>query len=147
MPPDPSLKCPVCGNPLNGKRTTRRFCSTKCRVKAHRASGTPRRKKGLLPGQVRILEALDGRGLMTRSEVSELARVSVGWLSDYLGRVDPAARPDAEARAGYPSLLTLGYVEQIVLDDEEDLWERVYRITKTGERALTRASRKPGRRG
>jgi hypothetical protein len=34
VPGDVTLPCPVCGAPLQGKQ---RYCSTKCRVTAHRA--------------------------------------------------------------------------------------------------------------
>jgi hypothetical protein len=28
--------CPVCGGPIRGKRSTRRFCSDRCRLRSHR---------------------------------------------------------------------------------------------------------------
>jgi hypothetical protein len=95
-----------------------------------------------VPGQVRILEALAGigYGVMTRALISEVAHVSVGWMSDYLGRVRPGKREEAEARSGLVGLLTLGYVEEIVLDID-GLKERNYRITAAGRRVLARARR------
>jgi hypothetical protein len=34
------------------QRSTRRYCSDRCRAKAHRTSGTRSKKTGLRPGQV-----------------------------------------------------------------------------------------------
>ena len=34
---DRSVTCVVCGEPLKAKRPDARYCSTKCRVRAHRA--------------------------------------------------------------------------------------------------------------
>jgi endogenous inhibitor of DNA gyrase (YacG/DUF329 family) len=34
-------ECETCGNELDAKRSTRRFCSTRCRVAAHRADTDP----------------------------------------------------------------------------------------------------------
>jgi hypothetical protein len=56
-------------------------------------------------------------------------------MADPLGAADPANRPAAEKRAGYPSLLTLGYVTTFQVDIDGVL-ERLYEITDAGRKAL-----------
>jgi hypothetical protein len=105
--------CPVCAGLVEARRSTRRYCSTRCRVAAHRAKTGGRSKTaGLRPAQVRILAALDGRSWgLTRAGIAAAAGVSVSWLSDHVGRLDPVKRAAREARIGHVSLLTLGCVK------------------------------------
>ncbi len=53
------------------------------------------------------------------------------WMGDPIGLADPDKRPNAEAKAGYPSLLTLKYITTKQLNIEGKL-ERVYSITDEG---------------
>ena len=125
--------CPVCGMPIIAQRSTRRFCSTACRVKRHRDSGARTRKEGLRPAQVRILEALARvDGVLSRAMIAQEAHVSPGWLSDFVGHVDPAKRVAREAHTGIVSLLSLGFVCERILDIDGKK-ERAYQIN-TDER-------------
>ena len=56
------------------------------------------------------------------------ARVSRGWLSDFVGHVDPAKRAAREAQTGIISLLSLGLVRERVLDIDGKK-ERAYEVT------------------
>ncbi len=128
--------CP-CGEPIDdARRLTTRFCSVRCRMKAHRAKGIPSRKNGLRRGQVRILEVLSKvKGGMTRSAIAEKTRITgrlgiTGQLSDLLGHVDPDRR-------GSETLLCLRHVEEVRVAVEEGMRaERLYRITDAGREAL-----------
>jgi hypothetical protein len=128
--------CPVCGEPVHARRSTARYCSTRCRMQAHRDSGKPRRKGGLVAGQVRILKALsETKGVLSRTRIAEEAGVSQGQLPVYLGHVDPERRKAAAARWGIISLLERGYVDEVVVDIEGKK-ERDYEITPAGREAL-----------
>ena len=126
--------CPVCGGPIDARRSTAVYCSTRCRVKAHR----PSLKEGLRPGQVRILEvlaAIKAHCCLPRLEIAERADMSDSHLPDLIGQHDPDRRAAAQARTGIVSLLDLGYVSEEVIETD---WrkERCYRITQTGREAL-----------
>ncbi len=57
------------------------------------------------------------------------------WMADPLGATDPAKRPAAEERAGYPSLLTLGYVTTFQYDID-GVAQRFYEATPAGRKAI-----------
>ena len=63
--------CPGCREPLDAQRSTKRYCSTACRVKAHRAKGLRPRKAGLRPAQVRILEVLGEKSPLPPDLIAE----------------------------------------------------------------------------
>src|SRR5262249_15584825 len=138
---DTSRACPVCGGPVEARRSTKRYCSTRCRVKAARDRGLVRTpKEGLRPAQVRILAVLaKAKGSMNRRMISDRG-VPGGWLSTHLGKVDPAERAQAEAKSGIVSLLTLGYVCGRVFKDECYRKEHLFDITPPGREALARAT-------
>jgi len=135
--------CPVCGEPVAAQRSTRRFCSTPCRVKAHQASVSRRPKEGLRPAQVRIL-ALLAKAIapVERRWIAKGTGVR-GWLSDYLGQIDPWKRAAREAKTGILSLVTLGLVLPMALfwnyDDPSSRKMHCCEITATGREALAAA--------
>jgi hypothetical protein len=98
----------------------------------------------LRAAQLRILKVLARAigGLSKAAICSEVAQdfptaaKFKEWMADPIGAADPANRPKAEKRAGYPSLLTLGYIVtwQIDLDGVQ---ERLYKITDAGRQALS----------
>lgn len=93
-------------------------------------------KEGLRPAQVRILRALAKvKGVLSRAMIAHEARVSRGWLSDFVGHVDPAKRAAREAHTGIISLLSLGLVRERVLDIDGKR-ERAYEITVSGRQSL-----------
>jgi predicted nucleic acid-binding Zn ribbon protein len=53
--------CPVCAKAITTQRSTRRYCSDSCRVKAHRSSGTRRKMAELRPGQICVLSGQVGK--------------------------------------------------------------------------------------
>lgn len=67
--------------------------------------------------------------------IAEEAHVSAGWLSDFVGHVDPAKCAAREAQTGIVSLLSLGLVRKRVLDIDGKM-ERAYEITTSGRRAM-----------
>jgi hypothetical protein len=81
--------CLHCGQAIYARRSTKEYCSPKCRSAAHQAAGGTRPKKvGLRPGQARILQALSRiseGGSLNRHQLAERAGVKEGWLPDYLG--------------------------------------------------------------
>jgi predicted nucleic acid-binding Zn ribbon protein len=139
--------CPVCGDAVAAERSTRRYCSERCKAAAGRRR--PRVRRGLLPAQVRILEVLaemwwrtagkwgeeDGGGCICRRQIAERSGVGVGHMGDLIGRVRPSRRSEAEARTGIVSLLTLGCVEEVMCDIDGKS-ERCYQITAAGRKAL-----------
>lgn len=102
-------------------------------------------KTGLRDAQIRILKVMaKARAPLTRVTLNEAvaavgdfptAEKFIQWMADPLGASDPANRPTAEGRCGYPSLLTLKYVSQktIKILDKPTL---VYEITATGRKGL-----------
>src|SRR5262249_27299413 len=91
-------------------RSTRRYCSDRCRVAAARERSRPRARKGLLPAQVRILEVLAemsrrGGYCIDRRQNAERAGGGGGDMSGPPGRGRPARRETAGARGtrGRPS--------------------------------------------
>jgi hypothetical protein len=64
--------------------------------------------------------------------------VTEGWLSDYLGQANPEKRAAREAETGLVSLLTLGFVRELVFSAGDTGWrkERTYQITASGRTAL-----------
>lgn len=93
----------------------------------------------LRTAQMRILRALyQTRCPMRKSAICEMvahefptAAKFQEWMADPIGAADPANRPAAEKRAGYPSLLTLGLVSTKQLDID-GVAERTYEITQEG---------------
>jgi hypothetical protein len=99
------------------------------------------RKSGLRVAQLRILKLLcETKGLLTKQKIAEkLDEPSTAWMSAPLGLFNEELRGGREEREGYPSLLTLGYVECIILDID-GLTERTYQVTDAGRRASVEAS-------
>jgi hypothetical protein len=129
--------CLVCGAAIDARRSTRRYCSDACRVKAHRQRG-PSIKEGLLRGQIRILEVLGGlkgRGGLPRLDIAYKAKMSQGHMPDLIGQVDESRRTARQALTGIRSLLSRGWVESTELDVDGKK-ERVYTITLVGRAAL-----------
>jgi hypothetical protein len=120
---------------------------------AAKAKATPRGKKeGLRKPQIRILAVLaKSDGWLSHPSLCQLSKADptsiktresglggIWGSSDYLGYATPEARAKREATTGYPSLLTLRYIEGKVLDVEGKT-ERCYRITAAGKKALSAA--------
>lgn len=135
----------MCGKGLAAERSTRRFCSTACRVKFHRDAGKRPQQQGLRPGQIRILGALVRArgGPLDRAMIAERAFVSPGWMSDFIGQADPLKRAAREARTGIVSLLTLGYVRELMLEGDGRALQRYYKITDSGRQALSGPAPQP----
>lgn len=100
----------------------------------------PREKKeGLRKPQIRVLQALvktkAPEGELTRKQISEQGKVDLAMLSEYIGKVEPDLRKTMEAKMGYPSLLTLGFVKI----DQQEGEPTMYKITATGRKALEKA--------
>lgn len=99
----------------------------------------------LRKAQVRILKALvKETGPVRKSVICDrvadefpTAAKFQEWMADPIGAANPENRPAAEERAGYPSLLTLGFIKTKQLDIDGVL-ERVYEITDQG-RAIVSA--------
>jgi len=67
---------------------------------------------------------------MTRAKLAQINRISVGNMSDLLGKVQPDRRAERERKTGRPSLLTLGYVSRrIVQSDEGATKYRIFYIS------------------
>lgn len=93
----------------------------------------PQRSRGLPSWQVRILQVLAARGWLTSAKISTLARTHRSNQTRVwgIGYSDPEKRRVAEEKSGIPSLLTLGFVEESVLD-VDGLQECCYSITRAG---------------
>jgi hypothetical protein len=119
--------CLFCGGPIDARRSTRHYCSTRCRVAAHAARGTPREE--LTGRQVRILRVL-AMTSFNRQSISERADIRIGDLPKLIGQVD-------ERRRASDSLLALKLVEDRKLPDlDGGRPERFYTITQEGREAL-----------
>jgi hypothetical protein len=136
--------CPVCGERIDAARSTRKFCSTRCRVAAHEAKVKPL-KEGLRPTQIKILSLLGtvrGKGGLNRAMIAERIGTGRGHLTDLIGQNDPRRRKAREARTGIRSLLTLDYIASSVIPgDSMDSGraETVYLVTDKGREALAAA--------
>lgn len=94
--------------------------------------------------QRRILEYLrDCPKRPTRTEIVVGAAPRPGWnpkhsnwVGHAMGFVDPDLRKEHEQKNGFPSLLTLGYVEETTQEIEEGLFTTEYSITPAGQKAL-----------
>lgn len=95
---------------------------------------------GLRKPQVRILAALAKTGRpMTRVELAKAAPVDQATCVEYLGSADPEKRKANDVKH-FPSLVSLGYVKQI-MDDQDGSTVWVHTITATGKKALESASK------
>jgi hypothetical protein len=142
---------PACRKPLSGddapERSTKRFCTTRCRVAFNRLHKKPSPKLGLRRGQRLILFVLSKeRHGLTRKDLSKKLSdpgtdpPHFGLMSDYLGHITKEKRERTEKEKGYPSLLTLGYVTEGFAPHEnsrvQDRTVRCYTITPAGRRAF-----------
>lgn len=90
--------------------------------------------------QVRILKALaKAKFLLDQQRISENAPVARGHLGDHVGLVDPKKREDREKVTGFPSLLTLGYVNLKRIKQDGDMIVYKYEITPAGSKAMAAA--------
>ena len=111
------------------------------------AQGTPKRsrskKVGLRSGQVRILRVLARiKNPIRRRHLAKSAKCTLGWTCNHVGPTDPSIRARTEARTGYPSLLTLGYVKVRKLRETDKITVDCYEITTKGREAFQKASSK-----
>ena len=92
----------------------------------------------LRPRQVQLLIALTKvTGSLNRVALVEMTGVDIIWMQEkYIGAISPEARARCEPKHGYPSLITLGYVEGEYIDLEDNYSEFVYSITDKGRKAL-----------
>jgi DNA-binding MarR family transcriptional regulator len=90
--------------------------------------------------QVRILKALArAKNPLNSAQISERADVPMTAVVGKLGSEDLTDRANTEARHGYKSLITWGYVkaERVVIDAEvSDRTERRYHLTAAGRKFL-----------
>lgn len=97
-----------------------------------------KRKKGLSVPQLRVLRALDAsRGPLSRKKLAEATHTNATYVSWAVGRSEPELRVKFEnTRDGgfRPSLLSLGYVEEILLDID-GVQERCVALTAAGKKA------------
>ena len=85
--------------------------------------------------QLRILVYLANHRLVTRKQIAQHASVDYAYLTEYLGRTKPDSRGTTESRSGFPSLLTLGFVEM----EQHEVNNRMtvlYSISKEGRKHL-----------
>jgi hypothetical protein len=95
------------------------------------------RKSGLRAAQIRVLIVLkDVKGPLSRADIVERADVDIAALGDALGSISLPIRKKREAKCGYCSLLTLGYVTETILDIVGRK-ERCYEITDKGREVLS----------
>jgi hypothetical protein len=129
--------CRFCGEEFEAARSTRWYCSARCRFAYHRSGRQPKKREGLRPAQVRVLEVLAGavRGWMRQDDLLRRARVAPGHASDLLGQLNRTRRSARAARTGVRSLLALGYVRRHKLD-VDGVWERWWEVTAAGRAAL-----------
>lgn len=101
----------------------------------------PRRRHGIPIPQIRVLQALAavGRGSLSKTELSEhLGLATTVVVGRAIGFSDPEKRRALEqtAEGGHcPSLLTLGYVRQLHIEEDGALLT-TYQITAAGRAAL-----------
>jgi hypothetical protein len=142
-------RCPVCGEPIDAERSTAKFCKKPaCKAKFHRdakaararggddpfADAEPARVARLSRGQLRIVRVLArARGPLTRYMIATRADVSPGHLSDLLGQVDARRRAPG-------SLLSLGHVREVTIEDVDCGTKRCYQITASGRYAIDPSS-------
>jgi len=89
--------------------------------------------------QQRILKCLArAKSWLSRAHISERAEVDIAWVGDHLGKTELVARTERERITGYPSLITLGYVETKSMDVYGDgsSTETNYRITQSGRQVI-----------
>lgn len=93
---------------------------------------------GMFESQIHILRVLrDARGPLSRAKIAERTGLNVGIVGWRVGGIDPEKRAKFEQspNGGFrPSLITLGYVEEIIVDID-GLKERCVALTDTGRKA------------
>lgn len=98
-----------------------------------------REKEGLRDKQVDFLHVLaKAKGPLSRDTLCQRAKAHPTNVTlNALGSNNPEVRAAREKQIGYPSLITLGYVEveEITIEDKK---ETVYRITDEGREAYER---------
>ncbi len=81
---------------------------------------TPKpRVSGLRPNQLLVLRVLlAAKGPLNRTKITTRANISGTYMNRALGLDDPEKRPAFEncKEVGYPSLLTLGFIDRHELD-------------------------------
>ncbi len=115
---------------------------------ANAAIASPRdssaRKMGLRAMQIRVLRAMahadaplskQGINDMISSLYPDIWVGDTCWQTGAVGALTPEDRVRADARNGYTSLLTLGYVEHYTRQVERKQ-ERVFMLTTAGREAL-----------
>ncbi len=100
---------------------------------------TPTQPKGLAVHQIRVLLALtQARGPISRVHLGDKIGMTSIRVGKAVGRSEPEARTKFENSqdGGFrPSLLTLGYVEEVIID-KCGLKVLTVQITKSGRAAL-----------
>lgn len=86
--------------------------------------------------QGRVLDLLaKARGPVDRPTIAEKCAISDSYVGVWVGRNDEAQREESEAKWGYCSLITMGYVKNKQVDlDGKQVW--VYEITASGKKAI-----------
>lgn len=98
-----------------------------------------RRREGLHPKQVIILHILSKTKMLSKDELCKRAKVhpTTQWAI-FVGSTNKERRKAREEESGFPTLITLGFVEHREIK-VEDIAEIVYQITSEGREALERA--------
>jgi hypothetical protein len=100
------------------------------------------RKKanGLRKPQIKVLLVLrDSKGPASREVICNRANLDPVCLGNAIGSVKPGERATRETKQGYPSLITLGLVEETTLNIVGKK-ERCYEITESGKKELEKYS-------
>lgn len=85
--------------------------------------------------QGRILVALaKAKAPLTRAKLADASGIDQAWVGDWIGYLDADKRSAQEAKIGYTSLITFGYVKvkEVTVDDRAT---NAYEITATGRKA------------
>lgn len=91
--------------------------------------------------QVRVLKALEGGGILTRTKMCERAGLSP--ISGTIWRALNGLKEGSSSGPPQLGLLALGYVEEHKIEVEEGMTEIAYRITSAGREALKQVDDAP----
>lgn len=113
----------------------------KKKVKAAKSSDEPKaerkpreKKEGLRRFQIRTLLVLRGAGSpKTLADIAAKAGISAALVVQGVGRIEEEARSAYEAKAGFPSLLTLKFVRH---GENTEGRAAAYEITAAGRKAI-----------
>ncbi len=98
----------------------------------------PRKKKGLRTFQIRVLKTLVDAGTeRTTAEITKDTGMIVNTVMGGVGTVRPELREAADTRAGFKSLLSLGYVEIVPVESRGGKGLTAYKATDAGKEALS----------